>query len=56
MRLAEGCVQSASSQVQRRIGAKLSDDISKGRVNVEQSDNQIKIHVGGSRFFHERER
>ena len=33
----------ASNQVEE-LRAKLSDDISKGRVNVEQIDNQVKLH------------
>ena len=40
----------ASKQVEE-LRAKLSDDISKGRVNVEQIDNQVKITLADQGSF-----
>ena len=40
----------ASNQVEE-LRAKLSDDISKGRVNVEQIDNQVKITLADQGSF-----
>lgn len=42
--------QIASNQVEE-LRAKLSDDISKGRVNVEQIDNQVKITLADQGSF-----